>query len=253
VSAKGERLNVLEIARGYVPQSLKDVLQSWRSARQPYEPELARALRRTVQPGWVCADVGANVGVITTWLARLVGPAGEVVAFEAHPGNARLLRAKINRSGLQQRVRIEQLAVSDGSGNHLWLYAGRHKRPAEWNIMGCDVDGIPTQPEIEIAATSLDAYFPPGTRLDLVKVDVEGAEALVLVGMRRLLRDTRPIVFLEFHNDVGWAGRAELFAAGYCLYDTHGMQIRQENSQRVYHCIAVPQESRVRQVVAALA
>lgn len=57
-----------------------------------YEPDVCATIERIVKPGWVCVDVGAHVGRITHLLADLVGPAGCVVAFEAHPVNVEQLR-----------------------------------------------------------------------------------------------------------------------------------------------------------------
>ena len=58
--------------------------------RKEYEPELTDVIRHVVRPGWVCVDVGANIGVITRLLAELTGPNGRVIAFEAFPPNAGL-------------------------------------------------------------------------------------------------------------------------------------------------------------------
>jgi FkbM family methyltransferase len=224
---------LLEYMRRYLPKPIKDILKRVG----------ASAIERIVQPGWVCADVGAHIGVITQLLARLVGPAGLVVAFEAHPGNAQLLRESVRVNGYEKRVKVENLAVSDGCCDRLWLFPGRGCSSTEWNIVGHDVEGNKMEPVMEIAATSLDAYFPAGSRLNFVKVDVEGAEAQVLVGMRRLLRESRPVVLVEFHDEVGWAGRKELFEAGYHVYDMSGRQLDPvQDVQRIYHCLALPQE-----------
>ncbi|MEM3484215.1 MAG: FkbM family methyltransferase [Candidatus Methanomethyliaceae archaeon] len=146
-------------------------------------------------------------------------------------------------NGYEKQVRLENLAVSDGSCDRLLLFPGRGHSSFEWNIVGHDVKGNRTEPELEVAATCLDAYFPPGSRLNFVKVDVEGAEALVLRGMRRLLRETRPVVVVEFHDENGWAGRKELFAAGYYPYDMHGRRVDPVHDiRRLYHCLALPQE-----------
>lgn len=149
---------------------------------------MARAMERLIQPGWVCA----NVGVVATRLARLAGPAGLVIAFEAHPKNVRVLCEKISAHHYESRVCVEQFAVSDGT---------------------------------------------------LIR---QSGISSVRMWM------ARPIVLLEFHNEAGWAGRVELFAAGYWLYDLHGKRIAQDAAQRVYHCCAIPQESAVRQVLATL-
>ncbi len=242
-----------EQLRRYLPGPLKDLLKRsatasvvrrWLSARPDYEPDICQAIERIVRAGWTCADVGAHVGVLTQMLARKVGPDGLVIAFEAHPENARRLRENVRANGWDKRVRIENLAVTDGSCDRVWLFAGRENRPSEWNIVGHDVDGARTHQEMEVPARSLDDYFPRGSRLNLVKIDVEGAEAQVLAGMRRLLREARPVALIEFHDEVGWAGRNELYAAGYDLYEMSGKRLDSlRDAQRVYHCLALPRDS----------
>jgi FkbM family methyltransferase len=209
-----------------------------------YEPEVCQIIMRLVQPGWMCVDVGAHVGYFTLLLAKLVGEHGRVIAFEAHPTNARLCRSNVGINGYEGRVQVENMAVSDGTYHWVKLFPGRGHSSAEWNIVGHDVEGNPSQPELEVPATSLDTYFPPGSHVDFVKMDIEGAEAQALRGMRRILQECRPLVLVEFHDENGWTGKEELFIAHYCLYDVrngrwldNGLEV-----ERVYHCLAVPEE-----------
>jgi FkbM family methyltransferase len=187
----------------------------------------------------MCADVGAHVGNITEILVRLVGSEGRVVAFEAHPANAAELRERFRRS---PNVEVVNAAVSDGSSERIALYAGRNDNSTEWNVVGHDVEGTPTRVELEVQAVALDDWFASGTPLRFVKIDVEGAEGLVLAGMRRLLRETRPVLAVEFHDDNAWDSRVELLEAGYSLARTDGSAIAPD-SARVYHVIARPPAS----------
>jgi FkbM family methyltransferase len=205
-------------------------------SKEPYEPELTAAIEQVVQPGWTCADVGAHVGNVTETLVRLVGRTGRVISFEAHPDNAAQLRDRFRRAGV---VEVVNAAVSDGSTEQIALYAGRHDHSTEWNVVGHDVAGVPTRAVLEVRAVSLDRWFEPGARLDFVKVDVEGAEGLVLAGMRRLLRKARPVLAVEFHDDEGWASRQELLDAGYTLSRPDGTPIDPAGA-RTYHVIARP-------------
>jgi FkbM family methyltransferase len=207
-------------------------------AEEPYEPEFTTAIERVVQPGWICADVGAHVGNITETLLRLVGKEGSVIAFEAHPANAAELRERFGRSSV---VEVVNAAVSDGACDRLALYAGRHAHSTEWNVVGHDVDGVPTRQELEVPAVSLDTWFSTDEPLHFVKIDVEGAEGLVLAGMRRVLREQRPVVAIEFHDEAGWAGRQELLDAGYGLSGTNGSPV-DPDGPRIYHVIATNRE-----------
>ena len=204
-----------------------------------YEPEVQAAISRVVQPGWTCADVGAHQGIFTRLLAKLVGEGGRVVAFEAHPTNAHAVEKSLSR-GVRDRVTVENVAVTDGEVERVTLYAGRNRWSQEWNVTGMDLDGNPTAAELDVAATSLDRYFGGG-RLDFAKLDVEGAENLVLRGMRRLLRNERPVLVVEFHTPEGWAGRTELLDAGYRLETPAGEPVDAgPDATRVYQCLALP-------------
>ena len=209
-----------------------------------YEPHVTQAILRMVRPTWVCVDIGGNVGYFTLLLAKLVEAQGRVVAFEAHPGNAERLRSNVRLNGFENRVRVENVAVADGTSTAVKLFPGRGHASGEWNIVGHDVEGNPTSPELEVPATSLDTYFPPGSRVDFIKMDIEGGEALALRGMRRLISECRPALLVEFHDDVGWAGREELLSANYRLYDLHSARWLDSvrDVPRVYHCVLVPAE-----------
>jgi FkbM family methyltransferase len=207
--------------------------------RAPYEPELQEAVARLVRPGWTCADVGAHEGIFTRLLAELVGPTGRVIAFEAHPQNVRRLRKSLHGS-LFDRVTVENVAVTDGATERVTLHAGRRRASQEWNVTGMDLEGHATPPEFDVAATSLDAYFADAP-LDFVKLDVEGAEAVVLRGMRRVLRESKPTLAVEFHTPEGWAGRSELLEAGYRLETPAGEPIDAgPDAPRAYHCVTLP-------------
>jgi FkbM family methyltransferase len=206
----------------------------------PSEPELVRVACRLVGPGAVCVDVGANVGAVSEPLARAVGPEGRVIAFEAHPVNVTTLARAMRRKRLSW-VTIEPVAVTDGSSRTVMLYSGRARSRAEWNVGGRTVSGEPRSPEVEVASVSLDAFFSADDRVDLVKIDVEGAEGAVLDGMRDLVARARPVVITEFHDDANWAKRTTLVAAGYVLFDTSGNRLP-DDATRSYHVVALPTE-----------
>lgn len=207
-----------------------------------YEPDVSLIIEQIVRPGWVCVDLGANIGYFTLLLGKLVGPTGKVIAFEAYPSNVKLILKNIRINNYISRCKVENIAVSDGAKKNVELYPGRESGgSAEWNIMGQDVLGQTKKAVLLIPACSLDSYFPKRTRLNLIKMDIEGAEALALSGMKRILHNIRPILLIEFHNEKGWIGRRILFKAGYALYDMDLQKIDSDkNTQRVYHVLALP-------------
>ncbi len=204
----------------------------------PYEPDVVAAIQRHVSPGATCIDVGAHEGAISRVLARATGPGGHVIAFEAYPPNAEDLRAALASEGLDW-VTVENCAITNGGAKTVWLHSGRDKNSAEWNIVGHDVEGRETAPEVEVRAASLDDYWPERDPLHFVKIDVEGAEAHVLAGMPKLLRSARPTILVEFHDDESWKGRRHLLEAGYSLETLAGDPVPRD-SPRVYHCLARP-------------
>ncbi|MBI4569432.1 MAG: FkbM family methyltransferase [Planctomycetes bacterium] len=214
---------------------------------ETYEPDMAAVMDRHVRPGWRCADLGAHHGEFTLPLARKVGPEGHVTAFDAWEENAQTLSRRAEREGLAERITVVHAAVTDGREPEVFIYPGRRRKDNglrsdwEWSVTGYHAEGEKLPPDRRVRALSLDQYFPAGERLDLVKIDIEGAAALALAGMRWLLSQARPVVALEFHDAAEWAARRMLFAAGYDLFRASGEPIPEKGDPpRVFHCYALP-------------
>jgi FkbM family methyltransferase len=141
--------------------------------------------------GCVAVDAGANIGIYSQFLSRCVGPAGAVHSFEPSPENFRHLSAAV--AGLPN-VRTNELAVSDKTGRSL-LYVS--------DKLNVDHHTYPTEGEarkaIPIKSTTLDDYFAAGSRVDLIKMDVQGFELHALRGAKRVLQENRDVKLqLEF-------------------------------------------------------
>jgi len=187
---------------------------------KPYEPMVAQALCRLIQPGWVCVDVGAHLGYFTLLLAHLVGEEGHIFAFEAHPENFRWLQENIALNGLTARVTVENLAVSDGSQTFVYLNAPAYYT-TEWSI----VRASPVHRSLEVQAIALDQYFAKGLHVNFIKMDIEGAEYLALQGMRRLLQRDRPICLIELHGKEGQLAAQFLNKNKYTVMDLEGQSV----------------------------
>lgn len=140
-------------------------------------------VERLVQPGQTAVDIGANIGYYTLLVAARVGPGGHVYAFEPETDNIALLQRNVARRRLDNVTVVPQ-AVSSASGP-LNLYRSTF-HPGDHRT----VDPGDGRPRVTISATSLDDYFAarPGP-IHFIKVDVQGAEGMVLDGMRQLLDD----------------------------------------------------------------
>jgi FkbM family methyltransferase len=168
----------------------------------------------------VVVDVGAHVGYYTLLAAKQVGPTGKVYAFEADLDNHEILLKNIGINGYNNVVTV-QIAVSDRSGRStLYLTAldsGRHSMYHH---------GLPERGSTSVETTTLDSFLESEDwpRVDLMKIDVEGAEVTVLDGMTSLMErnadlkliiefnpvllqdgGVTPIDFLEKLSSHGWS------------------------------------------------
>jgi len=150
------------------------------------EPDLAAFLTRTIRPGHVFVDVGAHAGEYTLLAAAL---GATVHAFEANPALAGLVRANAARNGLPG-VTVHACAASDRDGEVRFLV---RRDPALSSVgSGRQGDGA----EVAARAVRLDGLGLP--RVDVMKIDVEGAELAALRGAERLLERDAPVVVFEY-------------------------------------------------------
>jgi FkbM family methyltransferase len=155
------------------------------------EPGTLSVLEALAPPGGTVIDVGANVGMHTLPLARRVGAAGRVLALEAAPRMADLLARTVQLNGLDW-VDVRPVAAGDQDGT---LRFNLSAQTSHSSILPLD-DVTQT---IDIPSRRLDTLVAPGERVDLVKIDVEGAELQVWRGMQRIVADNPNIALvLEF-------------------------------------------------------
>ncbi|GEM_PF-340852 len=159
-----------------------------------YEPHLMAAMERLVRPGWVVLDVGANIGLHTLAAASLASR-GQVYAFEPALETFTYLEANLRRAGLRN-ARAERLALSDGPGTARLAYRSHQSGASHFIGEGPDEDGSSVE---EVPCCSLDSWVASRglDRVDLVKVDVEGAEMAVLDGAAQTLATKQPWVIME--------------------------------------------------------
>lgn len=156
-----------------------------RGAYEPFETALFEAL---VAPGSVCVDVGANIGYYTLLMAQRAGAQGRVYAFEPVPSIYMLLEKNIRANGYGN-VRAFPTALSSGEGS-VDLYLNSYN--------GGDNRMYPSEgmQRIQVQTQALDALMEE--KVDVVKMDVQGAELQVLKGMRRVLSESHPVIVLEY-------------------------------------------------------
>lgn len=172
-----------------------------------------RALEKTIRPGQIIVDVGANLGLYTVLLSRLVGPAGRVISFEPDPALFNLLQACCARNACHN-VTAYNLALGSQPGRmamrRLILNSGD-------NTLGREGSGL-FRETISIEVARLDDLIP-GLRPDVVKIDVQGWEFEALRGMARILADNPQ---LEIHFEYWPAGLRRAGASPEALTDWLG-------------------------------
>lgn len=150
-----------------------------------YEPDSVNLVRRIVQPGMHCLDIGAQTGFFTCLLARCVGPAGKVHAFEPMPASYQLLERNIHENVFTDRVITHPLAASNAKAE---ISASKL---ANMYVAG-DVQGAES---ICMKTVRIDDVI--SERIDFIKIDIEGHEPAAIEGMQSLIRKHKPIILTE--------------------------------------------------------
>jgi len=168
-----------------------------------FEEALVRFILDTVQDGWNVFDVGANIGYVALLIASRT-PAGRVYAFEPLPSNFACLQENADRNKMPN-LHCELRALGETTKQMTF-----HYRAEALTAGGSIVNSVPYGVDKAIMTTEVavipgDEYMREHAvqRLDLVKIDVEGAEGLVLRGMLQTLRTYRPLVVVELHSFEG--------------------------------------------------
>lgn len=228
-------------ARRYPAGTLCTAVQNgrtWRLRREVAERgtvqeiETIEWLRRVVQPGMTVLDVGANVGQMTLEMAALAGAGGRVLAIEPGRGNLEYLRQHVEGNGFQEMVSVIAAACAETDGGEVTFFVATENGDVATVGSGHNIVGasaiLNQKREIEVREVRVPRVSIDGlcrresVQPGVIKIDVEGAELLVLRGASETLRRGRPQVRVGFHPfafDDPASASAELLqlaeAAGY--------------------------------------
>ena len=150
-------------------------------------------LKEFVPEGALVIDVGANVGFFALRFARWVGDGGKVIAIEPEDRNYDSLLRALDKAGLSKRVEPLKAVAAAAAGKLSLEINPLH--PADHKISR---DGT----GLQVNAVTLDALVPDKAKLRpaLVKIDVQGAEMMVLKGATEILTIAGPALFVELHE-----------------------------------------------------
>jgi len=158
-------------------------------AYEKYETELFKSL---VTPRTVVVDIGANFGYYSLIAAKLVGDKGKVYAFEPEPNNFELLVKNVKTNHYENITPIKK-ALSDKVGK-MKLFTEK------FNLGGpsfCESNVLEKEDTIEVETTTLDEFFKD-MQVDLIKMDVQGAEGFIFKGAKSLLQRNHLKIIIEF-------------------------------------------------------
>jgi FkbM family methyltransferase len=155
-----------------------------------YEPENQKIFEKKLKKDDIVYDIGAHAGFYTLLAAEIIGPKGKVFSFEPNPRNVSYLKRHIEMNGYKN-IQVLETAVAEKAGTRFFdpqedSFYGRFKAGEELKVKTVALDDLCLMGELP---------FP-----DVVKIDVEGAELDVLKGMVKIMKKSKPIIFLSTHS-----------------------------------------------------
>ena len=160
------------------------------SVKGLYEPAETQIVMENVKLGYSVVDIGANIGYFTLLLASLVGPEGQVIAFEPDPESCALLKKNVRENGYKN-IKVVKKAVSNTT-SEMKLFLDRFN-----NLDHRIIESSDARRWVKIDSIRMEDYFPDlSDSIDFIKMDIQGAEGLALEGMRGVLEKNQKIKIL---------------------------------------------------------
>ena len=195
-----DRYSIFSVPGGKIYLNIKESSMMLERACGLYEPEKTRAVRALLKPGETFVDVGGNKGDFARFAAKIAGENGKVVCIEPEPTNYGWIRRSVELNGYRN-IQVCNLALSDRDGEsllHLGTKSGFHTL----------LEGAPDREQglLTVKTRRLDSLLQElGVPVvNVLKIDVEGAEIQVLKGAVETIRaNPQIIVLLDIHPFLG--------------------------------------------------
>ncbi|MDF9407903.1 FkbM family methyltransferase [Pelotomaculum isophthalicicum JI] len=211
-----------------VPKTFEGVLPvSPNRQRFDFEPYAFIGFKLSKILGGIVFDIGASYGVMTTLLARLVGEEGQVHSFEANADVIEKEKEIVMVNNLEDIVLLNNIFVGDKTDIEVEFYAIPGYKSVASTGNASIINKYPDAEKRKIQTVKIDDYcirknvFP-----DLIKIDIEGAEYIAVLGMTNLLSCKGPDIVIETHGEgiKGIGGSLNelvelLDSYGYCFLD----------------------------------
>jgi FkbM family methyltransferase len=195
------------------------------------EHESMSLFSRLVSPGDRVIEIGGHIGYITLYFACLAGEHGKVIVFEPGPNNLPYIRANV---GGRKNVTLIQSAVADFSGKasfYIENYTGQNNSllsdylELDANLDAAGLRSRVVRSKVEVDCIRLDDFLKDDPAPSFIKIDVEGAELMVLKGMSQTLRAANLALMVEVTSRAPEVFEL-LTAAGFKAFAGYGRPIR---------------------------
>jgi FkbM family methyltransferase len=157
-----------------------------------WEPEMTKVVKTKIEEGWHILDVGADIGYYSLLFSLKSGSNGAVASFEPDPEPWPYLKENVSMFKYSN-ISLYDVALSDHYGHGMMKLGGRGQ-------LYPDKEGYDKKTNT-VKMVPLDDFWPnlSWKKLDLVKIDVEGAEISVLKGMENIINKYHPHLLIEIH------------------------------------------------------
>ena len=153
------------------------------------EEQLKFIIDKEVAPGNVILDVGANIGYYSIMLANIVGSNGKIYALEPEPTNYQTLEKNITLNKLENIIEPYQMGASD-TNLPKFLYRSKYSNMHSFILPENDIIDIKNpKSQIEIKMTNLSDFISNKEPIDMLRMDIEGYEVEVLLGLQDAIKN----------------------------------------------------------------
>lgn len=185
-------INIVEAKWGKFMVFPNDALGQRLMEEKDFEPHFYQLTKNVIKEGSICLDCGANLGYHTVCLSRQVGPSGKVVSFEP----LRLIFQQLNGNVFLNNLRnVTCINAALGNANRYIQMDSVNFDASFVNIGGTKIGNGGDIVEM----IKLDDVVTDG--VDFVKIDVQGSEVMLLEGAQTLIKNSRPIMFVEVEEN----------------------------------------------------
>lgn len=193
----GHKLRVLKMRKGLFKGILLEInLRNQLSLIfEAPELHLQEIVKKYIKPGDIVFDIGANIGYVSIAMSRIVGEHGKVYSFEAIPSTGERCKKNLElnncnnvtfiNKALSDKCIKTEFRIPDSGDTHSMASMVWHKNASDVIII-----------EVDTIAIDLDKQFKD-LAPSFLKIDVEGAEGKVILGMQKLIAKNNPIIFIE--------------------------------------------------------